>query len=211
MAAVAALTELLPAVQLDVPGCNDNLCILALREAYCEFCRRSEAYAVKTTLTGDGSTVLFTLPMTPYPVGSCFVIRVLLVTINGVDQDGTYGKTVYPNQITFETAPALAASVVVRYALVPFRITADSVSDGATPTPTLVPTIDFKFLNRWQDGIVAKAKAYLMMLPKRPWSDPQRAQLCMQQFIASIGTARTEILREGRTVDLVMTPPDIFV
>ena len=56
-------------------------------------------------------------------------------------------------------------------------------------------------MNRWGDGIMAKALAELMLQPKKPWSDPDRAKFHMDKYRQYRSEAVKERMAEYQGVD----------
>jgi hypothetical protein len=87
----------------------------------------------KTVLTGNGSTVSFTI------AGSTGLTNAneLLVTLDGAVQEPTVDYTVNNNTITFTTAPDSGAKVVVVYNNAPYTINSVVPNDGGVTNAKL--------------------------------------------------------------------------
>jgi hypothetical protein len=154
-------------IRRDVPGCPVPLIEDEVREAAIEFCRRTSIYTYDQTasVTAGDSEVDIVVPD-----------NTSLVAVNyiEVDESREYDLTVEDDTILFSSDAASSFDMTINMALKP--------EQAATSLP------DILFDDYFQ-GIASGAKAKLMIMPKKEWSDPQLAMVHSGIFDSWVGKA----------------------
>lgn len=187
---IARYQDIIPKISPWLPQCDTNFVLQQLREAGRVFCERSEAWEhdiVPVDLVEDQTDY------TIVPSWDARINRILEVRINtedGVDngdegalQDEDSYEFILPSTLSFTNAPS------------------SSVTDGLDVKVSLVPEpdsddVDESFLDRWEWGIRALALSKMLLMKKRPWSDPDNALDFKQQYLTALNKARLETGRK---------------
>ncbi|MCX7008918.1 MAG: hypothetical protein NTY53_17010 [Kiritimatiellaeota bacterium] len=171
----ASINDLLPTLQVEVPGAPPNLLLDALRKAWRALCVQAEAWRSGGKLTLLEGVNLYTVPLGELNVADVDVTRLDGVwALDAADNLGSeldtgsyalefhYDETAGKNlaKIRFYTAPAGGELRWVRFVLVP------TVTSTAFDMATIGPHAD---------TIQAKATAELLLLPRK-WRDGKRAE-----------------------------------
>lgn len=178
---MTALTGFLNYVLPQVPGCLNAMALQSIFESYEEFCRRSLVY----TLTPSAiDIVAATKDYTITPDAGTVVSDVLKVFVSGkevVPRTEEWLDANVTDWRTTATGPArgyiVPAANTVR--LVP--IPSSAIDDGLVvkvalrplETATTCPDVIF---NDWRQAIVDGALARLLMMQKKPWTNPRLGQ-----------------------------------
>lgn len=192
-------TELFNEVLPELPGVGEALATNAIRNAIIEFCQGSWCWRYFM----DPMPVLArinTYELDP-PTGA-EVVHALVVKVNGKPLEATneddltaqhprwqtetgtpkYYLTDEPGQIILAPVPdtKIVGGLVVTVALQPTR------------TSTTFPTWIW---SRYFDALAAGAKARLMAMPGKPWTNPQLFQIYRGQFEAGMAGAKFEAMK----------------
>lgn len=77
--------------------------------------------------------------------------------------------------------------------------------------PTRTATaVDDTLVNNWYDEICAGALARLRMIPNKPWSNPQQAEIDRQVFMAGVSRAVAQAHTSGTVTQGMVIGPRIF-
>lgn len=151
----------------DVPGCPNALIKEEVLSSAIEFCERSGIYTTKLTesVLKDAETHDITVPEN---TGLVDINKIVVddVTTYEIDNDGV--------TIDFDGKAASNYTMAVYVSLKPLR--------SATALP------DFLF-NDWFQPIAAGAKAKLMVMPEKPWTNPKAFGVHAQVFESGVGSA----------------------
>lgn len=184
--ATVALTEFLPHVLPQVPGCADILAVHAIREAAIEFCERSlaarEEQAAQTLTAAD-------LPLDVAVPTGARLVKVLAVTLDGSELDVAAWRQPNPTQLTLISPPSASFTLALTVAYAPLR-NASSVDDW--------------LYQHYADGIAAGALARLMSMAAMPFANPELAMFKRAAFLSAIDGARIEALHQWRQSSLQM-------
>ena len=182
---------------LEVPRVTQPILEQRIKEAARIFAKESEQW--KETLDSvhlrDG-IVEYTLDWS----WCARIVRIDQLRINteaGVTE-GDKGTVINPSLYEF-TAPDI---IELHDSLEP---SAD-VDKGLEVDVTLVPEVgewpwndddhSIEFINRWFDGIVAKAKADLLRMGGKRWTDRELAGVCQQEYLRDLNKAKGEVSRK---------------
>lgn len=168
------MDRFLNTVRRDVPGCPNPLIKDEVLSAAIEFCERTSIYTEKLTesVLAGAETLTITLP------ANTALIGIDRLEINDtdyfdIDHDGT--------TIDFGEAVPSALTIYVYVSLKPLR------------TVTTLPDVLF---NDWFQAIAAGAKAKLMIMPEKKWTNPNLAMVHADVFENKVGSAIQEATRK---------------
>jgi hypothetical protein len=185
------LNEVMP----DVPGCPVAMAINALRNATIDFCTRTQAWrASLDPINVVAATATYALAApAAYPLADIGEIQKVMLDdteiypSNPVQLDAwfsqwrtlsTMGVAFYTRpddeRITLASLPDAAGVLQVEVSLVPAR--------DATG-------MDTALYKRHLEAVAHGAKARLMAIPKKPWSDPATASYHLDEFNKAISGA----------------------
>lgn len=151
----------------DVPGCPNSLIKEEVLSSAIEFCEKSGIYTTKLeeSVYKDDESLTITMP-----TDTCLVeinkIVVGEVTTYEIDNDGT--------TIDFDGEANLDYDMNVYVSMKPLR--------SATALPDIL-------YNNWYQSIAAGAKAKLMFMPEKPWTNPQLASVHASIFDTGVKEA----------------------
>jgi len=155
------------AVRRDVPGCPNPLIKDEVLEAGIAFCRRTSIYThdCEVVLSAGDTEVVPVLPENTALVG------VNYINVNGVTD---YEPIVANGRILFNPAVSSNYSALINMALKPTRLA------------TCLPDVLY---NDFFQEICSGAKAKLMIMPEKSWSNPQLAMVHSAAFDSGVGKA----------------------
>lgn len=202
-----AWLEFVDLVQMDLPKCPIPAVIDAVRKATMRFCKDAQVWTLDSSATDM---------ISKQPVYSCAVdddnikvCQVLKVWVDGNDITPSskaewdsliksearkplkYRVTI-PNLVNLWPTPTetIPGAIVIRVVLQPSR------------TSTNAPEF---LLDEHEEAIAAGAKAFLMLTPDKPWSNPQLASVQWNIFKSKINNARFDEAKGGTVAPLRRT------
>ena len=159
----------------DVPGCPNALIKNEVLSSAIELCERSSIYTVKLTeqVLKDAESLTLTLPVN---TGLVEINKIVVddVTTYEIDNDGT--------TIDFDGKAASDYTMAVYVSLKPLR--------NATALPDIL-------FNDWYQTIAAGAKAKLMVMPEKPWTNLKVAGLHSQVFDSGANSAMKKVFAKN--------------
>jgi len=199
--AKVALIDAFNQVRVEVHGCPSDLIKQALRETLRDFCKISRAFqdSGSDTIQEDVRDYEVVMPESDVELVSVESLRVDGVpsnfkTLDWLDtyvsnwrdrdsDDFTMFTHLKKGWITFPGYPTL-----------------DGTAEGVQYRMSMRPTkdaddINEEFADEWKEEIEAGAKARLMFLVNKTWSNPQRAQLLSSEYARGRARARVRTLR----------------
>lgn len=185
--AMTDLTDLDPYIKPRVPGCQDALIHQAVRRVFRDFCRDTEVWTYRyTDLTVTDQAYYEFEP----PSGTT-VLKLEYVQIDEVDQSL---ETLEPDSdgFTFVYPPVEDDLVIdIKFSVVPDM--------DCTEAPTWL-------INRFGDGLVSGAIAYLSSMGGKPWTNYDDFKVEHARFINAIADARREKLQYRGKQAFVQVP-----
>jgi hypothetical protein len=188
--------EVLP----DLPGCTTALADNAIKNAAIEFLERSMAWRVETApITLTAAVPTYTLNN---PAGS-IVVEIIDALVSGLQitpKSPDQLNVLYQNWRN-ETGDAAyyyrPTPSTIRVAPTPSVTTVGALVLSMALKPSRAATgIDSELFEQYMEVIAAGAKYRLMIMQKKPWSDPSRAGV--QQVVFNNGIAAAN-LAKGRS------------
>lgn len=178
----------------DLPGCPIPLVLQELRRAGRQFCIDTELLRETLTMSSVASQADYTLR----PTIADEILRITSLKIDDTEvSDMDSYEFVSPETLRFETAPTASDT--------------DDMSIEVALAPSL-PTcyLPDDFLRRWTEPIVAGAKAALMLMPGKPWSNPQVGAVHRQAYQTGVFQARREVHAQHKGGSLRIRPVEFF-
>ena len=181
----------------DLPGCSETTMQFYLHRAGRQFCEDSEAWTREFTTDLVADTATYDISAADRLVHRILRVRFLDQDNGDVAKDYNDGREIHvdryeltrdPDTIQFDTE-GTPSSDEDGYLLV--------VEVADVPYPNVDILSDF-FITRWSSAIRYRATADLMMQPKRPYSDPQRAANFEGKYQEAVGRARFERTHESK-------------
>ena len=176
------MDRFLPHVRPYVPGCSNDWINRAVLNAATRFCVRSRIWQQETEheLAVDGETITLTIPDDS--------------AVDSVNVSDEYRAradyTLSGKVITFDDAFSSATDITVVAFLKPDR-EADSLNDT--------------LCDNWFEGIEAGAKAELMMMPGKPWTNLELSAVNQRMYLHSVGEATIRANKKNSQEVLVVT------
>ncbi len=192
--------DLAPIVGIDVMGAPQPLIIRKIAEAANDFYRRTRAYAVDSTpatVAANTLTVNLALPAD--------------TTLCEVDAVRLGGQKLWPRRDgdlvdefgVWESAtgrPKYYRAGANQIRLVPYPVATDPdqlrIRFTVAPTLTAEQIADEPGL-RYQDALINGAKALLLSMPKKPWTDMEMAGVFQMQYQNRLNEVRILVRNEG--------------
>lgn len=162
------MDRFLNTVRREVPGCPNPLIKEEVLSAAIEFCQRTWAYTkdITESVSKDAETVTITLPEGTGIVG--------VNSFTDENGDTEYEIDYSGNVVSLEKPVPYDSDLIINVAL--------------KPLPTVSSLPDFLF-NDWYQTIAAGAKAKLMIIPGKEWSNPNLAVIHSNLFEDGVGDA----------------------
>lgn len=184
-------------VKPHVPGADNALVDLHLREAAIEFYERSQAWRwthpqiVTTALTAN-------YPFVPLGSGETEVHVINYAEFNGepINVDTSEFQNRYSDWRNLEAQPEFAIADQTDVILVPIPIadgTIDNMIVSLKPTPASTGIFDDLQYNDYRTSIVHGVLYRLMMLPKKPFTNYQVAADHLVDFNSGINAANIRV------------------
>lgn len=182
--------ELLPKMVGDLPGCPENVMLQHLGLAAWDFTEQSEALKEEVVLATVASqqSYDFALSSTDFRM---YRVREIKFRSNA-DTDWNSVPAVDPRSFNITGDDDGTITFVNGYE------PGFSFATGMQITCVIVPKVEIAqglpraFMNRYFDGIVARAKSNLMLQPKKSWTDVNLGQYYDSIFTRRKGAAKRE-------------------
>lgn len=172
------ISDLWQYLQMELPGAPQPIVLQTARTMIDEFCRRTDAWQEALAAMDYAAD---TLDYALSPAASASVHRILLVKLDDTElQPYTYTLE-DGNTLRFASAPASSDSAGGLVVIVSLRPTLDCTE------------LTQAFMERWYDTFCSGVKWRMMAMPRRSWSNPEMAQVYIQNWNRGIGEARMEI------------------
>lgn len=211
----AAWSSLQPDVAIDVPGAPVLVIENALRRAAQQFFAKSRAWQVITDaapVAADQAEVTIT------PPDNTELVRVETVWLDGRKIDPTTAG--YLDAAFGSNWTELAGAATKYLQLVPgtlrlFRIPASDADTGLTARIAVQPSstaagIPDDLGIRFREALVLGAKARLLLMPKKGWTDLELGASLMGAFDAAAASANAAATVRGHTNARPRTSPSYF-
>jgi hypothetical protein len=199
---VVTWDEWLPDVGMDVVSCPSPTIEWAVKRTVIDFLDRTH-WLQRTAAPIDvaGGAALRT-----YPAGVVaateYVAAVLAAWLDGNEIDVEGPADVEGKWPDWKTVTGTPESVVLEasdgFYVVPSPVTTMTAALRLKVAVGLLDTAvgcDDSIKTRWRDAITAGAKARLMFLSEKPWSDPQRAAVHAEAYGDAVKSAAVRALR----------------
>lgn len=192
------LDSLISDISQHVSGCPDPTISTAIVTALIELCTKSHAWVQESAdTTYPALTTSLAVPV----VGNGLVEAVNNVYCNGIE---VYVKTQADLALMFQDWKIVTGTPTHYFIdngmlrLVPTPIADVVVQMGVVLKPSRSETIvDDWFYNKYWQTIVHGALYYLMILPKREWSDSTLAADHKSEFYTGIDTAKINVFKNN--------------
>ncbi len=159
----------------DVPGCPDPLIEEEILSAAIEFCKRAQIYttSISESITSGDESVTITAP------DNTSVVEVDHIEIDDIKY---YEIEHDEGVISFDKAATQDYDMIISVSLKPLM--------SATALPNIL-------YNDWYQTIAAGAKAKLMIMPEKPWSNPNLAAVQSGIFEDGVHEAMKKAFRRS--------------
>lgn len=199
------LREFIPQVQQAVQKCPVPLMVNALRQAAIDFCKEAKVWKQSditfSTAAGTSAYVL----AAPANSDICSIVMVkygddrLLPVFNEEMDELPSSDSGQPTRFTFEEP------MTVTFWPTPDAVGTVTVKAALQPVYNASQVPDF-LLSRYKEGIVARAKAELMKIPDKPWTDFGLSQACEQDFKRAVNEATISVNKGGTRKSMTVRP-----
>lgn len=174
-------------LSLTVPGCPDNMMLMALRRGAREFCNRTGVWVGTLTLDAVSETAQYAFDMSDYP-RNVLIKAIEEVRLNGVKvADAGYRLGGDRLSLIFETG----------------YIPGESVTDGLAVDISIFPKqgcTEFpdSLLEEYDRAVIGWATYYLCRQRRRPWTDPDLARDGYMDYQSGVQDALIRLNSDGR-------------
>lgn len=188
----ASINDLLPRLQIEVPGANNNLLLFELRKAWRAMCLEADAWRTyqDITLVQNQQTYNLTLPENT-EILKLDTVRIITADgLEGYALDELHYELVYGGVPSWKISwlPAGGDVYRVRYVVAPLPSSTD---------------FDMSIIGTYTEAIVAKAAAELMKLPRRKWTNAKRAEdLLVEWRRGKARSRRMELMKKNWTLEI---------
>jgi len=182
MSALTSVVELYPLLLPELPNCPTPLLLQVLQQTIRDFCVQSDLWRETLTMNVVADQADYTLAPTDT---SSQVQRVVSVSISDVEQLQRY--------ITFNPTNS---EITLDDDIIPTAAETNGLDVVISLCPHIgYPTTTFNagMLNRWAEAFCMGAKARLMLMPQKDWSNGQLGMMYNQQFLTQVALARREV------------------
>jgi hypothetical protein len=180
-----SVKHLISELAVQLPGCPDNLIMLALRRGARKFCERTGLWQAGLTAAAVAEQAEYTLDASG--AGEAQILTVDKVEVNGCEiVKSGYKFDKLTSELVFQ-----AGSIPT----VDDQTIAITVSLQPTLDCTDFPTV---ITGQYSEGISAWAGAYICRLSKRPWFDPAQAVEFDRTYRGVLQDALIYMASEGR-------------
>jgi len=202
--------DLAPFVAVDALGAPQPVIMRKLAEVANEFFRLTRAYEVKLTpaaVAADTKNVTLTLP------SDTILCEVTGVRLGSAKLWPRLDRQLEEELGEWETAegtPKYYRTEANTIRLVPFPVVEEAgplrASYTVAPTLTATSVADEPGL-RYQDALIAGAKAMVLAMPKKEWSDPQLAAIFQAQYQTRLNEVRILVRNGGSSEQQLRVRP----
>jgi hypothetical protein len=183
----------------ELPGVPPALAEYAIRNSVIEFCQRSTVWRVAAD-SQDVEAGNNTYDLEP-PVGAD-VVDIIVLSVNGAPCDPVSEDALKAANPTWRTSGGTISAFMQQdtTSVVLARVPSETYVNGLEMTLALAPRRNSTSFPAWIwakyfEGISAGAKAKLMRMPKKPWSDQQTALYYQSIFDAAAAGASADAAR----------------
>lgn len=201
----------------DVPGCSQPMADYRIKRAAVAFCLRSRAYRARGYVSDAGGLGARGVPASLVPTGTRLVSiesvkfsGVALLPLTPAQLDDLYAdwttQTASSPQYLLRDRPAVMAN---SFYLVPAPTGASTTSlmmEVSISPSESATTVDDAIFGEFREAIGMGAKGMLMAMQKKPWSDPQLAELNLSGFNGAIEVAKIKAIRGADRQKFVTKP-----
>ncbi len=184
----ASISAISDEVRLELPDAPVNLILAKLRTVIREFCRRTDAWTHTETITIESGTTQYNLT----PPTDTVALKIMYIEIDGYRYSPftdayrhiAHNFKLLPGEdiIEFDSQfpPSAGTDFEVTYSVLP---TADSIDDF--------------IYQDYSRELVAGTIAYLMKMPKRPFTDFNLSQFFMKEYMKGVSRELTRQASDG--------------
>lgn len=198
------LNDVLP----DVPGCTNELAINALRNAAIELCTKSWIYIQacdpQDTIIGQAEYDLDTFngyKTVGIVTASFNDANILPIGITSLNRSNLYWQDDTGTPTNYFTNDY----TTLRLYRIPDLVGTLNVTVALTPTKTATGVENFIY-DLYSEQLAAGAKARLMLIPSKPFTDPNTSREYRAQFAAAITDAKWRAHKSLTNAQLQMAP-----
>ncbi len=210
---MASIDALLPGFLPNVPDCPDPTAAFWLREAVIAFCERTEAW--RTQVSVNVNAAGYADITTSLPVDSS------LVSMLGVTCDGTQLEAMSESDLDAEYygwrtgaltgAPSMFSQTTFDNIVI---IPATGATQAVDVILTLKPQIDAAtipdfIVNHFKETVMMGAKARLLAIPNKPWTDLNLSIALQEQFNQACSKAKFTV-KKGQQKGRLRTKGTFF-
>lgn len=205
------ISEFLPEIYLEAPGCPEAVALNALRHTLREFCERTRAWQADL----DGISLIDDIPQYDIDVPPD---AELVVVLSARYDDSQITPIYTPEEmdrvlITWRTDTGTGVSYLIQEWNTLF-VSPIPTADDTTPVylraalkPTMTATTCSDILDQWREGISAGALARLKSAPGKSWTDREGAEYYRGMFETAKRKARVRVMNGfgERTTSVIPT------
>jgi hypothetical protein len=179
-------SEMVPLIILDTPGALEFAVLQSIRKSARKFCRESEAWRgvnIQNTVGGQSEYVI--------PIDyDALIWRVIEIKLAG--------RTLNPSEYELDGANS---KIILSSAA------SSGKENGFYAKYSLLPEFNsnemtYPFIDKWAEAVICGAKADLLKQPKKTYTDYELSSFHEYEFNKYINMAKTENLKDGKSVDL---------
>jgi len=202
-----AVNTLVQDIIADIPEIPVFIAARQYIRALRELCEKARVWRINDTFTVSSSLVLTDISAL-FPDDTELVDIVSMKPAGGETEvkPTTYAR-LDKNEANWRSESSLVAKQYILESNNVLRLVpspSNNVVDAYYIRMAIKPTqatqnIESLLVNKYSELLISGAKAYLFMVPRKPWTDLQLAQFHMAQFLGGIPAARAEATDEFQT------------
>lgn len=202
--------NLLPQVQVLLPGCPEALVLDTFKATGRSFCLETEAWIEQLALI---SLVASQAAYSLVPSFEAEIKRIESVRMGTTASPPTEDTTVTSPEGYDLTLSSTGIQNVLTFRT--SHVPATAQTSGLMVKVVLVPRLDCVelpawFMERWAEALVAGTLADLMAMPKKAWTNFALVGKYQATLQTHVSRARFETLRKYKNKSLVITPAQFF-
>lgn len=205
---------MLPKVQPSCAGCGSPMAVEAIRQAVTEFCQRTKAWQASATITfiADQPEYALTLPANTVLVDvvKCLYnedsLPISPNTETELDKRHAGWRQAKAQRPAFYYLPNLST---IRFVDMPSEAKINAVTLRVSVKPTNGATaFDTELYDQYADALAAGAKASLMLMPNKEWTNPELALVNAGIFDSMVSKVQRRVFKSNTRTNMYASAPE---
>lgn len=204
---------MLPKVLPSCAGCGSPMAVEAIRQAVTEFCQRTKAWqtSAQINFVADQPEYALVLPANTVLVDvvKCLYEDGLPISPNTeteLDKQHSGWRQTKAQRPAFYYLPNLST---IRFVDMPSEAKANAVTVKLALKPTnSAADFDTELYDQYADALAAGAKASLMLMPNKEWTNPELALVNAGIFDAMVSKVQRRVFKSNTRTSMYASAPE---